>query len=306
MGSSRVAVLSLSALVVQNTALVFAMKYSSRDSAEKYSTAAVVLSCEILKFIASSVAVFILEGWNEYVRHVRLLHTRIVLLVPSILYVLQTNLLFVAAESLSPTVYIVCSQAKIISTVAFSRVMLGTKVSLKHAFAIAQLVFGVYLVQDNVHMEKMKSTTPNSTAYGLVSIMLASCTSGFAGVFLEKNFKSGETSMWHTNVHLSALSLPVSTLLTAMYVMNDDADLFAGFDAVVKTIILLQTLGGLLTAAIMKHASAVLKCYAVSMSICLCAVISASTGHEAFGVRRAVGILLVNVSVSSFHRASGR
>lgn len=303
MGSSKVAVLSLSALVVQNTALVFAMKYSSRASAEKYSTAAVVLSCEILKFIASSVAVFVLEGWNEYVRHVKLLHTRIVLLIPSILYVLQTNLLFVAAESLSPTVYIVCSQAKIISTVAFSRVLLGTKVTLKHAFAIAQLVSGVCLVQENLRMEKMKKTSPDSAVYGLVSILLASCTSGFAGVFLEKNFKSAGASIWHTNVHLSALSLPVSALLTAMDVMNDDAYVFAGFDAIVKTIILLQTLGGLLTAAIMKHASAVLKCYAVSMSICLCAVISVSLGDEVFGVRRAVGILLVNVSMSSFHRA---
>ena len=65
-------------------------------------------------------------------------------------------------------------------------------------------------------------------------------------------------------------------------------------------IVLLQAIGGVLTGFVLKFANNILKCLAVAMSICCCAVYSVTRGEQDLTASLAFGVILVNVAVSLF------
>ena len=52
----------------------------------------------------------------------------------------------------------------------------------------------------------------------------------------------------------------------------------------------------LLQLCVMRHASTLLKCFAVSISICACTVISILQGDEELSLQLSSGILVVNIA----------
>ena len=296
--------LALSALVVQNTALVFAMKYSYRSSAKKYSEASVILSSEVVKLFVCSGVIISQNGGKYYSALISQVPAHAYLAVPSVLYVLQNYLLFVAVRHLSTTLYVVCTQGKTITTAIFSFFMLGTPISLKKGLSMLLLMFGVFLVQAASNKNAESVALPNADLQpqlvGLLSVFIAVCTSGFAGVFLEKHFKSSAASIWDRNVHLSLLSLPMSIVGAVLQTRRSDEELFQGHDFTVVVLVVLQACGGLITAIVMRHASSILKCFAVSISICVCAVISCLLGQDNLSSTRILGVVFVTTAVFSF------
>lgn len=97
-------------------------------------------------------------------------------------------------------------------------------------------------------------------------------------------------------VQLGMFSLPLAVLVA---IFTDGAKvlsydfLFQGFDAVVMTIVLLTTLGGLLVAAVMRYTSTLLKCIAVSLSICVCSSYTSVLGDEQISLCVVCGVFLV-------------
>lgn len=230
------------------------------------------------------------------------------LIIPSVLYVIQNNLLFYGAERLSPIVYVVCTQTKILSTAVVSRILLGTKLSARQHLALFLLVSGVVLVQaEGVVKESSHAHPSEGNVYGVSAVLCASLTSATAGIVLEKVFKStihsesqgSESSVWTRNVQLSLISLPFA-FWGCLFARNDAASFFEGYDGIVACVILLQAAGGIIIGYVLKFANNILKCMAISISICCCATYSVATNEINLTHSLVFGVLIVNFAVSIF------
>ena len=291
---------SLVALVLQNSALVLLMKHSYRPTALAYSTAAVVALAEGLKVFTCFLISSNTEGLHRTLAALRNTPMQLSLALPCVLYVIQNNLLFVAIQNLPTTLYVVCSQGKIFSSALFSVFLLATKMTSKRVYALLLLVCGMIFVQLPSSPGKAQAQGNLNLGKGLTAVFVACCTSGFAGVYLERMYKNSslESSVMTKNMQLSSFSFPISLLLAFMkdFDAYNSVGFFHGFDGIVVIVLLLQALGGVIVAIVMRHASNLLKCFAVSISICLCAIISVSQGQEELSAHLIVGVLLVNTA----------
>lgn len=293
-------------LTLQNTALVLATKFSYRESATQYVVSSVITCSESLKLVLSCALVLSLEGKSAFAAALREMPTSAIRLsLPSILYVVQNNLLFEGVRLLSPTMYAACSQTKILTSAFFGIILLKTWLTRRQVFALFVLVVGMIFVQIGdtsfTADEHVRSSAP---FYGFVVVLTASITSGFAGAYLEKIYKEfgierdKQRSIWFRNTQLACFSVPFAAL--TMYWRDGNrisvSGTFVGYDGVVIFIIALQAIGGLVVAAVMRYASNVLKCFAVSLSICNCALATTylfNDGKSSMGMYQAIGILLV-------------
>ena len=293
---------SLFALTIQNSALVLLMKYSFRQSGDEYSAASVVVTAELLKLFFCSVYIIFRDGHKQSLKAFKSAPREFGLVLPCVLYVVQNNLLFEAVHNLPTSMYVVCSQGKIITSAVFSFVLLGAQISRKQITALFILALGVIMVQMPVRDARESTTHKDKpkVVRGLVAVAIACCSSGYAGVYLEKVYKERKygNSVWSRNLQLSFYSLPLSMLLAVKngtpFTYNG---FFSGFDSIVVTISILQAGGGIITALVMRYASTILKCFAVSLSICICTVVSILFGQENLTLRVVFGTTLVNCAI---------
>ena len=307
---------ALFALVVQNTSLVVCLRLSFRDAASTYAPSTVVLCSELLKLIVCSLVVARRCG-----KDLRLVLVQIgnqhMLFIPSMLYVVQNNLLFFGAERLSSLVYILCSQSKILTTAIMSRIILGTKLSRVQCMYLSLLAVGLVLVQARGDESNPQTGHEQaSSVLGITAVILAAWSSGTAGVVLERIYKAvGQPddaivhTIWTRNVQLSFISLPFA--IFGVFLQNHDqaftSGFFKGYGVLVWLIILLQTAGGVIIAYVMKFTNNILKCLAIGLSICCCAVYSFVVGELELTANVMLGIFLVCVSIAgySLHSTQG-
>ena len=299
------AIVALVALTFQNTALAILLKLSFRADAKPYAPSTAVLCTELLKLFISSFVVA-----KRSVKHFSDALLQItdqkLLFLPALLYVVQSNLLFFASERLPPVIYIVCTQMKIFTSAVFSRLLLGTKLRAAQYISLCFLIVGIVLVQ--AQDLKIQGQGEGDGTLGFIAAMLASLTSGLAGAVLEKLYKDSDTALgqghtvWTRNIQLSIISIPFA--LSGIFLQAREqvvaGDFFHGYDHVVCLVILLQAAGGIIIAFVLKFASVVLKCLAISVSICCCAIYSVWAQELALTLKLAVGIIIVNLSVASF------
>ena len=302
--------LQLSALLLltlQNTALVLLTKFSYRKSATPYIASTVIAFSECLKLVVSCSLVVVYDGLETLIAAFRDISTSwLRLSLPSVLYVLQNNLLFEGVRLLSPTVYISCSQSKILTSALFGTILLKTRITRKQCISLCMLVVGMIMVQiEREPIHGVTVTRSEPPIKGVVLVFTASITSGFAGAYLEKMYKEvavdgQRRSIWYRNAQLACFSVPVAfgTLYwrDGEQVISNGA--LVGYDDVVVFIIVLQAVGGLIVAAVMRYASNLMKCFAVSLSICNCIIATAflfgdgkldTSVHQAFGVALIIG-----------------
>ena len=214
--------ITLLLLVVQNTTLVILLKISFREDAEPYAPSTVVLTVECIKLVVCSSVVFLRSVKDLKTSVTQILRQRI-LFVPSLLYVIQNTLLFYGARRLSPLVYVVCTQTKILTTAVMSRVVLGTRHSYAQLLALLLLIAGIIVVQEqdiSAGSSSLQEHKIDKSLLGIAAVLLASLTSGTAGVILENIYKSTasqgtpsfEHSVWTRNVQLSFISIPFAML----------------------------------------------------------------------------------------------
>ena len=303
--SKRVLKLSvLLLLTLQNTALVLVTKYSYRTAATMYYVSTVIACSECLKLIVSFVLIVFCDGRAAAKTAIREIPASVAhLSLPAVLYVVQNTLLFDAVKLLNPMVYTACSQSKILTSAFFGVVMLKSRITKKQLLSLCALVLGMILVQSEYTTHGDKNTDSGTSLRGLVFAFTASITSGFAGTYLEKMYKTinsdgSRQSIWFRNAQLASFSLPIA-ICTAYW--RDGTiicrnGIFTGYDGFVVVIIVLQAIGGLISAAVMRYATNVLKCFAVSLSICSCALATTyvfDDGHTGLSVHQYTGILLV-------------
>jgi len=281
--------MALVVLVLQNSALALIMRYSRTVATEAsggmfLASTAVVLSESIKLLVSTSLVAQGENGWGHAWR--RLWHEIVgrpeemgKLLIPAMLYVVQNNLQYVAVSNLDAATYQVLYQLKILTTALFSAFLLHRRLITKQWLALLLLVGGVALVQLSSQKSNSSSSSSSSgnATLGLISILLACCSSGFAGVYFEKVLKSSnDVSVWVRNVQLALIGIVVGL----MGVCSKDAaavrayGFFQGYSPIVWTVVCLQALGGIMVALVVKYADSVLKGFATSVSIVVSCLVS--------------------------------
>ena len=297
--------LALFILTIQNTALVLVTKFSYRQSATPYVASTVIASAELVKLLLSYILLLASDGQSaarDALHEVPSNAPR--LAIPSVLYVIQNNLLFEGMRLLSPTAYMVCSQSKILTSAFCSVLLLGTRITRKQHVALLLLVCGMIMVQSEEGRGQNASSDrarTGETVKGMVAVLTAAFTSGFAGAYLEKMYKetgAQKRSVWFRNAQLACFSLPVAIIGSAWRDgerMRANESLFQGYGSVVLLVIVLQAIGGLVVAAVLRHAGNVLKCFAVSISICNCAIATTffSEDDHSLSASAILGVTLV-------------
>jgi len=136
--------------------------------------------------------------------------------VPSLIYTLQNNLIFIAASNLDAATYQVTYQLKILTTALLSVLMLKKVLGPLHWVALVILLSGVSLVQltDTGSSSAATGGHEQNRFLGLIAVIISCCMSGFAGVYFEKILKGSDVSVWMRNVQLSVLGVPFALCTT--------------------------------------------------------------------------------------------
>jgi len=286
----------LAAVVVQNAALNVAARWSrveaEREEARTGCASApttVVLTVELVKIVASLGLFAFEEGrtpWGAAGEIARVTRANAAecakIAVPAGLYVLQNNLLLVAAANLEGPILALFGQLKILSAAVFSVVLLKRSLGARRWAALFALTVAIATVQLS---QRTTSTAADAgsrnMALGLATEILVATVSGFAGVYFEMVLKGSQISVWVRNVHLAVIGSAVAA--AAVYAKDYDrvveCGFYAGYGPVACLYVGVQAIGGLLIAAVVKYADNILKAFATSVSIVVVGLVS----HVFFG-----------------------
>jgi UDP-sugar transporter A1/2/3 len=210
--------------------------------------------------------------------------------------VIQNNLQFVAASNLEAATFQVSYQMKILTTAAFSVLLLRRKLSPLKWLALFFLAIGVGIVQIQSNVNKSPSgDEPSADVHtmvpfkGFLAVAAACFTSGLAGVYFEMVIKNSNTDLWVRNVQLSLFSLlpalvpiimaPSPSPGTPSHSVPSLTHLFANFTPWAWATVLTQVLGGLITALVIKYADNIMKGFATSLSIVISFLASVGLFH---------------------------
>jgi len=302
-------------LAVQNASLSIVMHYSrvSTPTHLSYSPASAVLLGEILKGSISFVIALwrakdadlplssrksfwgIVHSFAPWSAPFRQVCSEVFstdcwkLSIPALLYVVQNSLQFVAIGNLPVASFQVAYQMKILTTAAFSVLLLRRKLSSTKWLSLFFLAIGVGIVQ----VQTSTSRTPPreirvgsahdaaplhihimSPLKGFGAVTAACFTSGLAGVYFEMVLKNSKADLWVRNVQLSLFSLlpALAPILYApQFPMSDSltSHIFRNFGGWAWATVAIQVFGGLVTAVVIKYSDNILKGFATSISIIL-------------------------------------
>ncbi|KAF8636709.1 hypothetical protein AX17_003512 [Amanita inopinata Kibby_2008] len=349
--------ISLVTLAVQNSALTIIMHYSriSTPPSRTYSAATAVLMNEILKGVISLIIAFtrtdplthphdsvqapyhVLAGrWTPtmFSNRVRRLFRDIFspdcwkLSIPAILYVIQNNLQYVAASNLDAATFQVTYQMKILTTAAFSVILLRRKLSPSQWLALLFLAIGVGTVQIQSGASKVLPAAESlplteshkmSGMKGFAAVALACSTSGLAGVYFEMVLKNTQTNLWVRNVQLSLFSLlPALAPIILSHAQSIDSavpqgettgwfsTLFCNFGLWAWATVAVQVLGGLITAMVIKYSDNILKGFATSLSIVLSFLASVALFDFDLTVTFILGSVIVLIATWLYNQPTKR
>lgn len=267
---------ALACLVLQNTFLVVYMHYSRVLDGPMYAPSTAVVSMEVLKFITCLSVVACERGLINTIQKELISQPMEILKlsVPSLIYTVQNNLLYYALSHLDAATFQVGYQLKILTTAVFSVIVLGRRLSNMQWFALVILTVGVSLAQ--LSTAKSDGSKANTTM-GFVAVILAAIMSGFAGVYFESILKNSGTSVWVRNIQMGITSIVLG--LVGIYGSGElpgvqENGFFYGYNNVVIAVILLQAIGGLVVAVVVKYADNILKGFAASFSIVTSCILS--------------------------------
>lgn len=267
--------------------LVLLMRYSrTSTSADQpiYIASTAVFMAELIKIVTCLFMLYYQE--KSYKRCIEMIYHEIFqkprevgkMLIPSGLYALQNNLLYIALSNLEAATFQVTYQLKILSTAAFSISLLGRSLNREKWLALVLLMVGVTLVQtESVTSSEMERIDDGQRPMiGLLAVLTSCVSSGFAGCYFEKILKTSTTSMWIRNIQLGLCGACFSFLGMMMsdFGQIKSHGLFAGYNALTWFVVTNQALGGLLVALVVKYADNILKGFATSISIILSGIIS--------------------------------
>lgn len=227
---------------------------------------------------------------------------------------IQNNLQFVAVSNLEAATFQVSYQMKILTTAAFSVVMLRKKLSPVKWLALLFLAIGVGIVQiqsGSSHKSSEDVQRDMNAFKGFMAVVAACFTSGLAGVYFEMVLKNSPGDLWVRNVQLSLFSL-LPALVPIVFSGSSNptptgsgwfsTSLFDNFGVWAWATVLTQVLGGLLTALVIKYADNILKGFATSLSIVISFLSSVALFHFQITVSFVLGAAVVLVATWMYNQ----
>lgn len=207
------------------------------------------------------------------------------LMIPALLYTAQNNMLFTALTHLDAATYSVCYQTKILTTALFSVVLLNKKLSASKWAALVLLTVGVALGKLSDRSPEtavvelvagLEEEHKKSRLRGFMFVMAAACTSGFAGVYFEMVLKGSRTSLWIRNIQMGipSIVLALSSVVVKDFSKVTTNGFLFGYNWVVVGVVVMQAVGGLVVAVVVKYADNIRKSFATAVSIILSCVLS--------------------------------
>ena len=192
-------------------------------------------------------------------------------------------------------------------------------------------------IKSDVHDSSVATSSTPKQVIGLVYVLSACISSGFAGVYYEKLVKSGsQPSVIIRNLQMGKpnntlevqwkhheliivfdyphnfsglIALPLSGVAVLFNVREIvfDRGFFHGYNNLVVTVVFLQAAGGLLVAVVVKYADNILKGFATSGSIVLNGIVSAMVNSsglvEHLSAQFIGGAAIVVISTMMYHAA---
>lgn len=297
---------SLITLTLQNAMVGLSMRYSRTRTGDMFLSSTAVVMAEVVKLFTCLILVYIEEGSFE--KFYKALHMTIVkqpidtlkVCVPSLLYIIQNNLLYVSASNLDAATYQVTYQLKILTTAFFAIAILRKTLRITQWGALVLLVIGVVLVQlaQSVKTPLLSGIEQNHWL-GFSAALSACFLSGFAGIYFEKILKGSDISVWMRNVQLSVLSIPFG--LGTCFLQDGDViykqGFFFGYDLFIFYLVILQAGGGLIVAMVVKYADNILKGFATSLAIIISCIASIYLFNFQLSLQFTLGAFLVICSI---------
>ena len=278
---SRMKYVSLLLLVFFTSAQILCMRYARTREDSKYDSNTAVLLGEVMKLVMAFLLLSSEKGSMRRAYGQLVLekqnHKRDVLLhaVPALLYTVQNNFMYLAISNLDAAVYQVCSQLKLITAAIFSVTFLRKYISRYQWFSLFILGFGLVLVNLNPSAATGTSEHTN-TIVGLFAVFVFCCTSGFAGVFMEKLFKDNKFSVWSRNVWLALFSIisGIIGLILKDWHLLLPSKFFNGYSFWAWLAVILLAIGGLIIAMVLKYADNIMKAFGNAASIIVSTILS--------------------------------
>lgn len=274
---------SLLLLTFQNVSLVLLMRYVRTRPGILFSSSTAVVWSEIFKFIICLLILLYTFKFNlkNFFSHLKenIISDPwdwLLISVPAIIYVLQNNLLFVAISNLDAATFQVCYQLKLLTTALFFRILLGKPLSKMQWISLVLLFGGIATVQQQQPAGKSGAAHSQNQSLGLAVVLVASLMSGFGGVYFEKILKNSPKNVWIRNIQLASYGV-VFGLITVAFTERHAVvthGFMHGYDALVWLVIVVQSVGGLLVAVVIKYADNILKGFATTVAIILAAILS--------------------------------
>ena len=229
--------------------------------------------------------------------------------VPSLIYVIQNNLQYVAISNLDAATFQVTYQLKILTTAIFSVAMLGKHLNRLKWVSLFILFLGVAMVQlQPTNLSGKKTATAGdatqSPMIGLIAVIASSLCSGFAGVYFEKILKGTSGSIWLRNIQMGIFGVILGVI---GMLVNDGAKIHEkgflfGYSTLVWIVISMQAFGGLLVAVVVKYADNILKGFATSFSIIVSCIVSVYIFSFTVSVQFLLGTFLVILAIFLYSR----
>lgn len=287
-------------LCCQNAGHALLARYSQGILREQYSSTEVVLVGEIMKLIISGYLAVSDRSETDApgsglskLMWLMLNARKIVVLV--ILYSVANITSYYALARVDASVYTVLLQLKIFTTAAFGVLLLGRKYTSTKWRALILLVLGCILVASPTYNRPIDCDAENdkkngkgatddekvgylSQLLGVSAVLAMVMISGYSAIYFEAMLKkSGEKiTIWERNFQLAFYSM---VLLVGLVVAESSQSeektytILNGWTINTWLIAIIQAAGGLLVAATLKYADAVLKTLATSGAIVLSAVL---------------------------------
>lgn len=307
-------------MVVQNSSVVLVGRYTrdSQSSEDLYVVNHLIIVTECLKFFLANGLEYkltngqLMKSIQENI--IKVPFDALKISIPSMLYLFQNTLLYVALSNLSAPMFQVTYQSKLLTTAVVSVIMLQRRYNVKQWICLTTLGLGVATVVLGASEDKEakdEDKPEQSLSVGLGAVSIACLCSALAGVYFEKVLKKPTTSatgeqkkpvsLWMRNIQMAFFSVIIA-LIKGFLATGPEAEkpFLHGFTSWVWIVVLLQAGGGLLVAAVIKYADNVLKGMATGVSVVTSTACSMVLFDTPLTAQFAVGALIILVSVYFF------
>ncbi|KAL7544513.1 hypothetical protein ACHAWF_007890 [Thalassiosira exigua] len=292
-------------LAVQNCSKNLLLRFVMKEH-PKFLTSAAILGVEGVKLVLSLLYIVLVQrrpatSAITFIRQDK--RNTFLMAVPATLYSIQMTLEYVALGNIDAAVFSVLVQTKLLATAGCAVFILGKRIKKVQLISLILLTIGVMLCNmknnGNAQVESPgnDAATSGDSTKGLLATLGISACSGFASVYTEKVIKAKRNidgggglpsqqqqtqtpkNQWglaYTQVQLAFVSLVIMgvyCVVTEMDVILEKG-LWYGFNVPACISIFVSAIGGLIVAAVLKFADAVLKGYATAISVVLTGVLS--------------------------------